>query len=123
MLSTSSSWSGMLPPPDDFAKYPQAVQERMMRWNDAWTTDESARQDKLVDAQVQQAAKGPRRALIVVLTAFALAAVSQWVFQSTVLAVAFLGAPILLFASNLIQGVTSRSSKTPPAEESGEKEP
>lgn len=82
-----------------------------MRWNDAWTVDESARQDKLVEAQVEQADKGPRRALIVVLSAFALSAVSGWVFKNTAVALAFVGAPILLFASSLIRGVSSRSSK------------
>ncbi len=41
----SESYSGMLPRPDDFNKYPADIQERMCRWNDAFTVDESNRQD------------------------------------------------------------------------------
>lgn len=39
----SESYSGMLPRPSDFNKYPADVRERMCRWNDAFTVDESNR--------------------------------------------------------------------------------
>lgn len=48
-----SSWSGMLPPPDEFKSYPEWVQEKMVAWNDAQTIDESKRLDQLVEAKVK----------------------------------------------------------------------
>ena len=108
----------MLPHPESFARYPDHVQERMMRWNDAFTVDESARQDRLVDAQIEQARKGPNRALVVVLTAMVGAGASAFVFDNTVVAACFLGTPVLLFASNLVQTVTSWSNKGEPEDSS-----
>ncbi len=49
----SESYSGMLPRPSDFNKYPADVQERMCRWNDAFTVDESNRQNQLVKAEIE----------------------------------------------------------------------
>ena len=54
----SESYSGMLPRPSDFNKYPADVQERMCRWNDAFTVDESNRQNQLVKAEIDQSRKG-----------------------------------------------------------------
>lgn len=50
----SESYSGMLPRPSDFNKYPADVQERMCRWNDAFTVDESNRQNQLVKAEIDR---------------------------------------------------------------------
>lgn len=82
-----------------------------MRWNDAFTADESARQDRLVDVEIEQARRGPTRALAVVLAAMLLAAASVSIYENTVAAGLFLGTPILLFASNLVQAVTSWSTR------------
>ena len=40
-MGVSESYSGMLPKPDDLNKYPPNMQERMCRWNAAFTIDES----------------------------------------------------------------------------------
>jgi hypothetical protein len=48
----------------------------MLSWNDSFTSDESARQDKLVAAEVAEAERGPRRSLWVVFTCLGLAALS-----------------------------------------------
>ena len=53
-----ASYSGMLPPPEIFYKFSEADRERICRWNDASTIDESMRQDRLADAQVRLAEKG-----------------------------------------------------------------
>ena len=47
-------WSGLLPDPDSFSKYPQHVQDSMVAWNNAKIIDESKRLDKLVDAGIKQ---------------------------------------------------------------------
>jgi len=50
----------------------------MLSWNDSFTSDESARQDKLVAAEVAEAERGPRRSLWVVFTCLGLAALSTF---------------------------------------------
>ena len=56
--SSRMEYSGMLPPPDIYEKYDAGTRERMCRWNDANTVDESKRQDKLVDNEVKQNERG-----------------------------------------------------------------
>ncbi|MDO4539330.1 MAG: hypothetical protein Q4B54_14285, partial [Coriobacteriales bacterium] len=56
--SYSYQWSGMLPAPDEFNKYDKQTRERICRWNDAFTTDESLRQDKLVANEIKQQETG-----------------------------------------------------------------
>lgn len=109
--SQSSSWSGLLPRPDDFARYPVHVQDRMLQWNDAWTVDESNRQDKLVDAEIRQAERGPTRAMVLGLLCF-VAAIVFFALGNNVAGVAFLAAPVLGFAAQfLLIRVSSRSSR------------
>lgn len=118
-FSQDVSWSGALPMPDQFYQYHDADRERMMRWNDAGTADESARQDRLVNAQIQQAERGPRRAITIVTLCLALAAVSGWVFDNTILAGLFLSAPILMFAQQLLATLPTRGKS---GERSGDKQ-
>ena len=111
VLEQQSQWSGMLPPPQDFAQYPPHVQERMMRWNDATTTDESTRQDQLVAAEIEASKTGPNRALafatLCVVLAFVLFIVGEPVGGGLML-----GVPVFTFTAQLIQSVRSRSSRT-----------
>lgn len=100
--SGSSDWSGLLPPPEKFYSFEPGDRERMMRWNDAGTVDESARQDRLVDAQIVESHRGPRRAMVVVGSCLVLAAVSGLGFENNIMGVAFLGAPLLMFAQTLL---------------------
>lgn len=109
-MGVSESYSGMLPKPDDFNKYPSEVQERMCRWNDAFTTDESDRQDRLVDAEIAQAHKGMwisgvlfMLAMLFTLVAF-LVTESQWSFG-------FLAVPVVSMIVNLFEPIASRSSR------------
>lgn len=48
-------WSGLLPDPESFLKYPKPVQDSMVAWNDAKIIDESRRQDKIVEAGIKEA--------------------------------------------------------------------
>lgn len=50
-------WSGLLPDPDSFKKYPEHVQDSMVAWNDAKIIDESKRLDKLVEASIRETSK------------------------------------------------------------------
>lgn len=102
---SASSWSAPLPEAPDFYKYEPADRERMMRWNDAGTSDESARQDKLVAARIAEATAGPRRAVFVVLVCLALAAVGAFWLRSVAIAGLFLSPPLLMFAQQLAASV------------------
>lgn len=53
-VGITSSWSGLLPHPEQFSKYEKEVQRKMLDWNDAMILDESKRQDKIVDAEIKQ---------------------------------------------------------------------
>ena len=109
-MGVSESYSGMLPKPDDFNKYPINVQERMCRWNDAFTIDESKRQDRLVDAEIEQARKGMwiscmlfALAMLFCLVCFLITG-SQWSFG-------FLAVPVVSMIVNLFEPIASRSSR------------
>lgn len=60
VASQGRSWSGALPSPTDFYHYLPEDRERMMSWNDAGTCDESRRQDRLVDATIEQTRRNSR---------------------------------------------------------------
>lgn len=110
-IAMGSSYSGALPPAPMFNEYDERTQERMMRWNDAFTVDESRRQDRLVEAEIEQARKGPARSMTITILSMALAAVSVFVFENTVAAGIFLSAPILMYAGTLVRDLASRSSR------------
>ncbi|MEG2934118.1 MAG: hypothetical protein RR842_11095 [Gordonibacter sp.] len=46
------TWSGLLPDPASFEKYPEWVQHKMTDWNDAKIIDESKRLDKIAEAAI-----------------------------------------------------------------------
>lgn len=108
-MGVSESYSGMLPKPDDFNKYPLGVQERMCRWSDAFTSDESERQNQLVAAEITQAYRGMwvSASLFMFAMVFSLVAylvtVSPWSFG-------FLAVPVVSMIVNLFEPISSRSS-------------
>lgn len=104
--SVASSWSAPLPEASDFYKYDPADRERIMLWNDAGTSDESVRQNKLVDARIAEAKAGPRRAIAIVLICLLLAAVAAFWLESVVTAALFLSPPLIMFAQQLIASVS-----------------
>jgi len=60
-LADLASWEGVLPPPEVFRNYEPDVQQRWLQWNDGYLPGEPERQDKLVDAQIDQAKQGQAR--------------------------------------------------------------
>lgn len=109
--SKELNWSGMLPDPVTFAQYPSAVQERMMRWNDAYTVDESARQDRLVDAEIAESVRGSRRAVHILMICLALASAAFFIGHSLAGAGLFLGLPVLGLIGQYVQTLRSASSR------------
>lgn len=110
--SVATSWSAPLPEATDFYKYAPQDRERMMSWNDAGTSDESRRQDKLVDARIAEAKAGPRRAIFIVLVCLMLAAVAAFWMKSLGTAALFLSPPLIMFAQQLIASLGNGSSPT-----------
>lgn len=53
-IGVTSSWSGLLPRPEQFNRYNDSVQDKIVAWNDAMILDESKRQDKIVNAEIKQ---------------------------------------------------------------------
>lgn len=107
----SESYTGMLPRPKDFIQYPEDTRERMCLWQDAFTIDESRRQDKLVKAEVLQSLLSLIITSLLFFTAFILSFVaflnthSPWSFG-------FLALPAVSMLVNLFAPISSQSSRT-----------
>jgi hypothetical protein len=112
LLTLQKHWSGMLPEPEVFAQYPPEVQKRMMRWNDAWTIDESRRQDLIVDASVTTSKRGQVMAVslcsVLVLLAFVL-----FLRGNNVGGGLMLGAPVMVFLGVLVKSALPNGRDTP----------
>lgn len=107
LLYMQKHWSGMLPEPAVFAQYPPEVQERIMRWNDSWTVDESDRQDRLVNAEIQSAGRGQGWAIFLFLLMIVLAFV-LFLRGNNVGGGVLIGVPAVAFLINLARGSTRR---------------
>lgn len=82
----------------------------MCRWNDAFTIDESKRQDKLVEAEIDQARKGMWVSASLFAIALLLSFVSYFLTQSP-WAFGFLTVPVASIIANLFDPIASRSSR------------
>lgn len=108
-LGVGESWSGMLPKPQYFKEYPKEVQERMCRWNDADTVDESKRQDALVEGELKQANRGQLISAGIFLVALLLSCACFLVTRSP-WSFGFLALPVVTVIGNMLEPVFSRSS-------------
>ena len=106
----SESYSGMLPRPSDFNKYPADIQERMCRWNDAFTVDESNRQNQLVKAEIDQSRKGMWVSAGLFAVALLMSFISFLVTSSS-WSFGFLAVPVATIIANLFEPIASRSSR------------
>ena len=106
----SVSYSGVLPRAEDFVQYPSEVQERMCRWNDAFTIDESQRQDRLVDNEIKQASKSMWITFVLFLVTMVLSFVS-FIWTTSGWSFSFLAVPVMSMVSNMTKPVFSRSSR------------
>lgn len=100
-------WSGLLPDPDSFGKYPEHVQDSMVAWNDAKIIDESKRQDKLVEAEIRQGRNGQIASTAIMILALLLAAIVGIVTGNAVMSGAFLVLPFATIIGNLFKPVAS----------------
>lgn len=108
-MGEDESWSGMLPMPAYFNAYPKDVQERMCRWNDAATIDESKRQDRLVDNEIAQS----RQSMWISAGLFAMAMVLSlvcFIHTRDAWSFGFLAVPVVSMIGNMLLPVFSHSS-------------
>lgn len=108
-LERSESYSGLLPHPEHWDKFDPETRERILRMSEAYTTDESARRDRIVDAEISEAPKGRRNALLIMLVSLVCAAISVFVFSNNVAAGIFLAVPLVAVVRDFIQGRRSQS--------------
>jgi hypothetical protein len=92
----------MLPPPAVLHEYTSDERAAIIRWNDARVCDESRRQDRLVDAEVEMARKGSARSYIVVVSALAIGAAVALITRDPLLAGVFLSMPLFVYATQII---------------------
>lgn len=100
----------MLPRPEDFKNYPPDTRERMCKWNDAFTTDESARQDRLVDNEIKQSKNG----LFVSVFLFATCIVCSllcFIMTKSPYSFLFLSVPVVSIIGQSFRPVFSQSSR------------
>ncbi|KFI65745.1 hypothetical protein [Bifidobacterium cuniculi] len=110
LLGLSESYSGLLPQPKFFNQYPKDVQERMCRWNDAFTVDESKRQDRLVDAEIDQGKKSMWISAILFGICIIVSLVCFLVTKDA-WSIAFLSVPVVSMVLNIFVPVGSKSSR------------
>ncbi|MCI1902033.1 MAG: hypothetical protein LKI93_04810 [Bifidobacteriaceae bacterium] len=110
LAGASESYSGMLPRPEDFKKYPKEVQERMCRWNDAFTIDESRRQDSLVENEISQSHTSMWITSVLFLVTLVLSFIA-FLVTSSPWSFGFLAVPVVSMIVNLAQPVFSKSSR------------
>ena len=110
MESREASYSGMLPAPEYFAAYRPDVQERICRWNDAFTIDESKRQDKLVDNEIKQQRAASIMTFMLILV-FAVLSFGAFIVTRDPNSFWLLSVPVVNVIGNLIKPAFSKSSR------------
>lgn len=108
-VERSESYSGLLPHPEHWGEFDPATRERILRMSEAYTADESARRDRLVDAEIKEAPKGRQAAVGITYACLIGAALSIFVFESVVGGAIFLTVPVASIVRDLIRGRSSRS--------------
>lgn len=108
--SREEYFSGMLPPPSIYNGYDDATKERMCRWNDAFTVDESNRQNQLVAAEIEQAKRSQAMSFALILLSWTIAAVTYVIVRDPIIPGLLLSVSILNILANLFQPVFSKSS-------------
>lgn len=110
VLEIREAYVGMLPKPEDFDKYPPAVQERWCKWNDSYTSDESHRQDKLVAAEIQQS-KASLWITTMLIGSSMLLAFITFIITGSAWSFGFLAVPLISIIANVFMPVASKSSQ------------
>ena len=101
-VRVEQEWSGLLPDPDSFVKYPKHVQDHMIAWNDAQILDESKRNDDLVAAFISDKKWGQVPSFVIN-TLFLLASFISFVITRDPVSFGFLSVPGVTIAVNLFK--------------------
>jgi hypothetical protein len=102
-FTTEQSWTGPLPSPEDFVKYPREVQEKVVEWNDVRILDESRRADSLVQAEISHSKTVTGWGVMLTLFFTTLAGIAGIGQNNLGLAALFLGVPALSIVTTFIQ--------------------
>lgn len=103
-------YSGMLPAPQHYREYDAETRERMCRWNDAFTIDESNRQNELVKNEIKQQNRGAWMTFFLLILISVLSFVS-FVITKDAASFWMLSLPVANVIGNLFVPVLSRSSR------------
>lgn len=104
-------YSGMLPAPQHYRDYDAGTRERMCRWNDAFTVDESKRQDKLVDNEIKQQNRGSWMTFFLLIL-FSVMSFVAFIITRDAASFWMLSVPVANVIGNLVVPVLSRSSRS-----------
>lgn len=102
-FTTEQSWTGPLPSPEDFVKYPREVQEKVVEWNDVRILDESKRADSLVQAEISHSKTVTGWGVMLTFIFTTLAGIAGIGQNNLGLAALFLGVPALSIVTPFIQ--------------------
>lgn len=103
-VARSEAYKGFLPHPELWKEFDETTRERILRVAEAFTTDESARRDRVVDADIRELPEGRQAAVAIVVLCLLAAAVSVFAFDNTIAAGVFLAVPIASIIRDLIRG-------------------
>jgi hypothetical protein len=81
----------------------------MLKMSEAFTTDESARRDRIVDAEIREAPRGRRNALSIMVLCLVGAGTAEFGFQNNIGAAIFLAVPVATVIRDFIRGRESKS--------------
>ncbi|MGP5389825.1 MULTISPECIES: hypothetical protein [Glutamicibacter] len=114
--SSMSSWTGPMPSPQVLREYQEIIPdapERLLKIHESQTLGYSERQDKLVEAQISEAAAG-RTAAVSLMVLCMIPSIVFFALGNTVAGCAFLSLPVLGFLKSLLpeRNGNSGSSET-----------
>lgn len=108
-------YHGLLPKPDHFNAYPPEAQKMLLeiasREIKAVYDDESKRQDKLTDAEIEQGSRGQFLSVIVIVSALAAAMIIAIFSGSATAVIAVMSIPFVAVIGNLISPLRSRNKR------------
>lgn len=106
----SVAFSGMLPHPSIYKMYDEETRERMCRWNDAYTIDESARQDKLTDLEIKSRTRAQLMSAALMAFAFACAIVAYILSHDSLFSGAFIAVPFITVLANGVRAIVPKKA-------------
>lgn len=104
-------WSGRLPSPEDLAAYPENVRERILSWEDAFSSDESHRQDRYVAAEIAAERRGSIGSMVLFVGCLILAACAFFIKDSVQGALVFVSLPVLGLIGRFLRPLRSTGKR------------